>query len=88
MSVCFSSSPRANTIPRLKLGVLGGSYEGVLAVHDEVSGSLILAEPATGTCIRDGVKDRAGKTEKGVTVSCTQNDQFVTKLTTQGANFI
>ena len=63
----FFDTRRQNVIPRLKVAPLGGNYEGVLAVHDEVSGTLVLAEPGTGTCLKvemtmlDSVKELTKK---------------------------
>ena len=47
----FFDTRRQNLIPRLKMAPLGGKYSRVLAIHDEVTNNLILAEPDTGTVI-------------------------------------
>ena len=36
---------------RPKLAALGGKYAEILAVYDEVTGNLLLAEPSTGTVL-------------------------------------
>ena len=38
-------------MPRLRLAGLGGRYNRVLAVYDEVTGGLVLAEPDTGAVL-------------------------------------
>ena len=47
----FFDTRRQNLIPRVKVAALGGRYSRVLAVHDEVTGNLVLAEPDSGTVI-------------------------------------
>ena len=47
----FFDTRRQNLIPRVKVATLGGRYSRVLAVHDEVTGNLVLAEPDSGTVI-------------------------------------
>ena len=47
----FFDTRKQNLIPRLKMAALGGRFSQVLAVHDEVSGKLVLAEPHTGTVL-------------------------------------
>ena len=76
----FFDTRRQNLIPRIKMAALGGKFSRVLAVHDEVTNNLVLAEPDTGTVIPitmntviDTVKDmkdrltgRAPKEEKSM----------------------
>ena len=76
----FFDTRRQNLIPRVKVAGLGGRFNRVLAVHDEVTGNLVLAEPDSGTVIPvttnnivDTVKDlknrltgRAPKEEKSL----------------------
>ena len=38
-------------MPRPKLVALGGKYAEILAVYDEVTGNLVLAEPSSGTVL-------------------------------------
>ena len=38
-------------LPRPKLAALGGKYAEILAVYDEVTGNLVLAEPSSGTVL-------------------------------------
>ena len=45
----FFDTRRQNLIPRLKMAALGGKFSRVLAVHDEVTNQLVLAEPDSGT---------------------------------------
>eukprot|EP00092_Neocalanus_flemingeri_P037789 GFUD01041137.1.p1 GENE.GFUD01041137.1~~GFUD01041137.1.p1 ORF type:complete len:1900 (+),score=456.60 GFUD01041137.1:60-5702(+) len=47
----FFDTKRQNLIPRPKMTPLGGKYERVLAIYDEVTGALVLAEPDTGTVL-------------------------------------
>jgi len=47
----FFDTRRQNLIPRPKLAALGGKYAEILAVYDEVTGNLVLAEPSTGTVL-------------------------------------
>ena len=47
----FFDNRKQNLIPRLKVATLGGKFSRVLAVHDEVTGKLVLAEPDTGTVL-------------------------------------
>ena len=60
----FFDTRRQNLIPRLKITALGGKFNRVLAIHDEVTNNLVLAEPDSGTIIPitmssvfDSVKD-------------------------------
>ena len=76
----FFDTRKQNLIPRVKVAGLGGKFSRVLAVHDEVTGNLVLAEPDSGTVIPvttnnivDTVKDlknrltgRAPKEEKSL----------------------
>ena len=41
----------SNFVPRPKLVTLGGKYAEILAVYDEVTGNLVLAEPSSGTVL-------------------------------------
>ena len=47
----FFDTRRQNLIPRLKMAALGGKFSRVLAIHDEVTNNLVLAEPDTGIVI-------------------------------------
>merc|ERR1719430_364506 len=47
----FFDTRRPNLIPRPKLAALGGKYAEILAVYDEVTGNLVLAEPSSGTVL-------------------------------------
>ena len=38
-------------VPRPKLVALGGKYAEILAIYDEVTGNLVLAEPSSGTVL-------------------------------------
>ena len=38
-------------MPRPKLVALGGKYAEILAIYDEVTGNLVLAEPSSGTVL-------------------------------------
>ena len=41
----------SNFVPRPKLVALGGKYAEILAIYDEVTGNLVLAEPSSGTVL-------------------------------------
>jgi len=47
----FFDTRRQNIIPRPKIAALGGKYSGLLAVYDEVTGNLVLVDPAGGTVL-------------------------------------
>ena len=60
----FFDTKRQNLIPRPKMTPLGGKYERILAVYDEVTGNLVLVDPDSGTVlpvpmntVYDSVKD-------------------------------
>ena len=43
---------KQNTIPRIKLAVMGGRFKDAVAVHDEVSNRLLLVDTDSGTCLK------------------------------------
>lgn len=47
----FFDTKRQNIIPRPKITTLGGKYERIVAIYDEVTGALVLAEPDSGTVL-------------------------------------
>jgi len=47
----FFDTRRHNIIARPKMVPLGGRFKNILAIHDEVTGSLVLAEPGSGGVI-------------------------------------
>merc|ERR1719369_678216 len=47
----FFDTKRQNIIPRPKMAPLGGKYEGILSIYDEVTGALVLADPESGTVL-------------------------------------
>jgi len=47
----FFDTKRQNIIPRPKMTPLGGKYEGILSIYDEVTGALVLADPESGTVL-------------------------------------
>ena len=60
----FFDSRKQNSIPRIRLAPLAGKFENILALHEEVSNTLLLVDPASGTVLRlgsssllDSVKD-------------------------------
>ena len=59
-----ASRRQTNAIPKVKMATLGGQFAGALAVHDEVSNSLILVDPQNKSVLQmkresllDSIKD-------------------------------
>lgn len=50
----FFDTRRQNLIPRIRLASLSGRFENIVALHEEVSNTLLLVDPTTGTVLRLG----------------------------------
>ena len=50
----FFSDRRQNTIPRIRLAVLAGKFENKLALHEEISNTLLLVDPESGAILKLG----------------------------------
>ena len=50
----FFDTRRQNLIPRIRLTTLAGKFENIVALHEEVTNTLLLVDPTTGTVLRLG----------------------------------
>ena len=59
----FFDTRRQTAIPRIRLATLAGKCENILALHEELSNTLLLVDPESGAVLRlgsnllDSVKD-------------------------------
>ncbi len=71
----FDAARRRNAYPKLRMATLGGEFSDVVAVHDEVTNSLVLVQPESGAVIAiepENLLDTAVKTIRKVTGSAGQ----------------
>lgn len=50
----FFTDRRQNYIPRIRLAVLAGKFENKLALHEEISNTLLLVDPESGAILKLG----------------------------------